>query len=385
MTEKKPWYQRLWMLVGLGAFPAFISLLDVADGLASLAERVDIRRGITLGLVGVFVLVLAHLLIRWIKPHWLFEGGDSALRVRSCRSVLISLGVAWVAACIAPVLFARILPRLTEPTDSRSGRLRPEAISSSTPPVAISTPVPAPARLPAKEPTVPPRRQPFAAVVATEADPNVFEGETLSAGLSLPLVREVLQRWPESNEKVTEVTTKGDRRGFLRATGRKGIREQVAVFRSREDANLIPSIFVVERAETKEAQVTVEAEYRQMCAGYEPALVLRRLEGSGAFLSIIVIMWDDVRKDHVDLMAGIEESFPHAAFTFADLDQDGCNELVVTHGWKAIGRRTQYFRLDDGLLVEVQQGSRRYLRFRDTLLEVRDQEPLELLNSDSLK
>ena len=172
---------------------------------------------------------------------------------------------------------------------------------------------------------------------------------------------------------IEEIACKADLECFAQYSN-KDLNYTAIAFRSREAAGLLPEQFQI----GKNDQLPWNLKYVPLCTGYEPVIDADVTHGSGNFLSIRIVAWLEVERRFRDLMAGFGDADLPAEFAdgyhaLADLDGDGCKELIVTHGWKAINERTQFFRLRDGAFAEVENGSAMYQNFRKMAEQVRDQ------------
>lgn len=174
-----------------------------------------------------------------------------------------------------------------------------------------------------------------------------------------------------ANAAVEELGCKADIECFAQFWNHEAY--SVVVFRSRESAALLPV-----HLEIVKDDLPWDVRYLSVCEGYEPMLVADVRHGSGNFVTVRVVAWNAETRRFQDLMTRFgppaeEPEFPDGFFAFADLDGDGCKELIVTHGWKAIDPRTQYFTIRDGVFARVDPNTELFRDFQVVAEQVKDQ------------
>ena len=147
------------------------------------------------------------------------------------------------------------------------------------------------------------------------------------------------------------------------------------LFRFRDDAGLKPLAYSIE-------EPACEARYEKVSRFLEDAVVGAIWGGNQQVLSIQILLW--VENDYLDLARGINNVFPRGQFAFADLDEDGNKELVVTQATDLHMSRPEefhFFVLDLGELtyVQVDPASTRYKEFLAKFDQILDKSVTEWL------
>jgi hypothetical protein len=95
----------------------------------------------------------------------------------------------------------------------------------------------------------------------------------------------------------------------------------------------------------------------------------------GGFLTVHVMLWDGIQ--YVDLARDIERDKPCGAYSFADFDNDGLKELVITHCRAAIDPTTEIYRLNERLKVyeRVEEDDPFFMRCLEIASQIKDDKP----------
>jgi hypothetical protein len=146
---------------------------------------------------------------------------------------------------------------------------------------------------------------------------------------------------------------------FVVQRGEHPLQCTLQLFRLRNDAGLKPLSFSFE-------EPACEARYEKVSRFLEEVIVAADWGGNQQFLSIQVLLW--IEDNYINLASDIGNMFARGQFAFADLDEDGNKELIVTQGTDLHVSRPEefhFFTLDFGQLVyvEVAPTSPRYKKF----------------------
>jgi len=189
--------------------------------------------------------------------------------------------------------------------------------------------------------------------------PGILEVLVDTAGQPLEIYSAMYQRRATGSECVAVVADPADSEAPMKTM----------VWKDRTNANLDPFTDTLEPAGS--------CRYEALTPDGDSAIVLWDQQGSGGFLVVQVYAWSSGH--YRNLTQALDEDLYYAWFTFADLDEDGFKELIITHGKWAYDKEYLFYALrrTDYTYRPVSSKDPRYPLFEATIEVLKDKDVLD--------